>query len=74
MAKVRQTPAERYRAQGKVYFACWIDPQVVKKIKAIAGIEDKNIPEVLADRFSDVKVEKAGGKVTVRFSKTLEEA
>ena len=70
----KQTAAERYKGQGKVYFACWVDPSVVKKIKAIAGIEDKSIPEVLSERFSDVKMEKSAGKVTVRFNKALEEA
>ena len=74
MSKSRQTAAERYKAQGKIYFACWLDPQVVHTIKALAAIEDKAIPEVITERFGAVKMERSAGKVTVRFNKALEEA
>lgn len=70
----RQTAAERYKSQGKVQFACWIDPKVLRQIKMIANLEEKTIPEVLASRFSDVKIESSTGKVIVKFSKQLEEA
>ncbi len=72
--KPKKSVAERYKEQGRVQFACWLDPKVIHQIKAIAGIENKTIPEVITDRFSDVKFEGKGNKVTVKFSRQLEEA
>jgi hypothetical protein len=72
MSKAK-TAAERYKEQGLVQFACWLHPSTIRKIKTLAIIEDKFIPEVIASRFSDVKIEGSGGKVTVRFSRQLEE-
>lgn len=63
----RKTAAERYKEQGKVMFACWIDPKVIQKIKLLANIEDKTIPQLLTERFSDVKVTGSSGKVIVKF-------
>lgn len=73
-ATKRKTASERYKDQGKVMFACWIDPKVIQKIKLLANIESKTIPELLTERFSDVKVEGSAGKVVVKFARKEERA
>lgn len=71
--KIRPTASERYKAQGKILFACWVDPSVVRAIKMVAGIENKNISTIITERFSDVKFEQTGRKVVVKFVRSEEE-
>lgn len=74
MSKKFPTAAERYKAEGRVQFSCWLMPATIKAIKTLAFANDTTIPGIIADKFSDVKVEKVKGKVTVTFDKVKERA
>lgn len=72
MTTKHQSSIEKYREQGLVQLATWIEPEVLKNIRMIATAQDKTIREVITERFSDVRTEVKGSRVTVRFTKSLE--
>jgi len=68
----RATAAERYKEKGLVMFACWLEPEVIRKIKTLALVQGKKVPEVVTARFSDVEFGGTGSKVLVKFNRDLE--
>jgi hypothetical protein len=72
MTTKHQSSIEKYREQGLVQLATWIPPDTLKNIRMIATAQDKTIREVITERFSDVRMETKGNRVTVKFAKSLE--
>jgi hypothetical protein len=67
-----QSSIEKYKEQGLVQLTTWVQPDILKNIRMIATAQDKTIREVITERFSDVKIETKGNRVTLKFSKSLE--
>ena len=48
-----KTPKERYTEQGKKFFGCWLDEDIVAKIKSEAANRKMIIPDLIASKFME---------------------